>query len=74
MNGQTGKLVGDLPVSGIGAQGQHGQRRHLKGGVKGRLRERLHLGKALREGREGKGFPLVSDGCGCRRDVYKRQV
>ena len=57
----------DLPVSGISAQGQHGQRRRLKGGVKDRLRESLHLGKTLREGREGKGFPLVSNGCGCRR-------
>ena len=57
----------DLPVSGIGAQGQHGQRRRLKGCVKGRLRESLHLSKAFGEGREGKGFPLVSNGCGCRR-------
>ena len=66
-------LLTDVPVGGVGAQGQDGQRRCLKRAVKRRLRERPQLGKALGQRREGKGLGPVSDGAGSRHyGVYRR--
>ena len=55
----------DLPVRRVGAQGTEGQGRRLKGRVQGRLRERLHFGKALRQRPEGEGLPLAAQRLGC---------